>query len=278
MPAPYTYNRQYTWPSAADAVAVTPNAGTWTDSAWFELVAAADASAIVTGLIVQPDDALGAFAATSFEIDLGIGAAGAEAVVATFRGHYGDAADCGPGRLPAPIGLDVVPNGVRVAVRIRIGAHSTNNAWRVAATYLAKPIRGSLLTTSRRQQCYPSAADNIVCTLGAGAWANSSWVEVVAATLSGIVVVSLVIETTFVTTTGTHWEFDLGVGGSGSEVPIATVRTCDVIGTTDGPRVIPLFTPLDAVPAGSRLAVRTRASTVTSRHAGFALNYIPKPL
>jgi hypothetical protein len=275
MPAAYTYNQQFTWPSAADAVAITPDAGTWTDSAWVELTAAADASSVITGIVVQPDDAV---TAQAFEIDLGIGASGAESVVATFRGHYGSGLDCGPGYIPATIALDVVPAGVRVAARLRLSSHSSNNDWKLAATYLKKPLTGSVLTTSQRQKCYPSAANNIVATVGASAWANSTWVEVQAATLSGIIVVSLVPVTSFVAAAGTQWEFDLGVGGAGAEVVIATVKTTDVTGGTDGPRVVPLWTPLDMVPAGSRLAVRTRANVPTSRHAAFALNYFEKPL
>ncbi len=147
-------NAQFTMPSAAASVAVTPNNTAWTNSAWFELLASTSTSIVLTGLIVTPDDAN---VTSHFEVDIGTGAGGSEVVVTTFRGSYGSQFYASPGYLPLTIPLDNIASSKRVSCRMR-KSHSGTLTWTVAAVYYKKPLIGTLLTTAKPQKAAPAAA------------------------------------------------------------------------------------------------------------------------
>lgn len=272
MAVPVCSNPQFVAPAAADSLSLTPSSSAWISSSWVELVAATAAAWVVTGLVVRPEDNA---AYSVFEIDIGVGGSGSEVVVDTFRGTFANTHYASPGVLPRPIGLDHIASGARVSLRMRKNTTSTV-PWTVKVGYYAKPLVGTLLTSAQPQKAYPPAANDIQWTIGASAWANSSWTQMVAATEAAIVLVGLVAGVGF---GQDSWEFDIGIGAAASEVVLTTVRIRHQgIQFVDGPFLIPFFPPLDAVPNGSRLSVRTRVSDTTLAGALGTLVYVPKPL
>lgn len=266
-------NRQYTAPPAASGVVVTPNSSAWTNSAYFTLIAATDAAIVLTGLSIQPE-------ITStleyFEIDVATGAAASETVVTTIKGTYSLTYYCSPGYIPFAIPLDNIANGARVSVRLRKSNTSTGT-WSVSATYYKKPLVGTMLTTAKPQKCIPSAATPTSLSIGASAYANSTWTQLVASTATDIVITSFVPRVSGFG--GDDWEIDIGIGAISSEVVFATLKLhTTVLGGAGGPNTITLYTPYDAIVAGTRIAARTRVSTITSRTCNLAYNYIEKPL
>lgn len=106
---------------AGAGVPVIPNGVAWGNSAWAELTSGLDHAVSLYGLAVE--HATGA----ECELDIGVGAAGAETVLTTLRMSYGGmSGDDGPNwqSLPAPY---PIPATTRVAVRLRKSGTSTTN-------------------------------------------------------------------------------------------------------------------------------------------------------
>lgn len=267
MAMEWTTNAQFTAPSAAASVAITPNAGSWVNSAWFQLLAAAPADALITGInVVIPG------AAEPFEIDLGVGGAGAETVITTFKGQYKAAGTHGQGYIPHVIPLDAVPSGSRITARLRKNGTSVT-VWNVNLTYLRKPITGNLTTTTKPQKVAPAAAILTIAT-PASSWTNGSWGTVLAAAAADLVVVGVVIPAL---TGSQDWEIDLGVGAAASE-SVITSFPGRRSGLTDGPCFFPLPNPLDVITSGQRVAARIRGAEAAARNTTIAIVYHEKPL
>ncbi len=268
----WTTNRQFTAPSAADLVTITPNATPWANSAYVTVVASTDAAWLLTGLLVSPDDTgLQEMA----EIDVATGAAASEVVVTTFRLDYGRTYYTSPGYIP----LDNIGNGVRVSVRLR-KSNATTNTWAAGLTFYKKPLTGLLLTSAQPQKCYPPAADDVALTLNPTPWASGPWATVVASTGAAIVLTGIIMDTYEI---AAEWEYDIGIGAAASEVVLDTLRVRNAgsggpNGTVDGPRYLPFYNQREGIAASSRLSVRCRCSLPPSRGARVALTYVEKPL
>lgn len=264
----WTTTAQETAPAAAGAVALAPSASSWVNSALFELLASAPAALLVTGINISISGT-----AQPFEIDLGVGAAGLEAVVTAFRGDYKDASFRGPGYIPHVIPLDAIPSGSRISARLRKNGTSVT-PWKVCATYLRKPITGNLTTTAKPQKVAPASAV-LTVTTAASAWGNGSWGTVLASAASDIVITGLVLP---VLGGGQEWEGDLGVGAAASETVITTEHAVRDNSISDGPSVFPLANPLDIVLSGQRVAARIRGAEAAARSLTVAIVYHEKPL
>ena len=116
----------------------------------------------------------------------------------------------------------------------------------------------SLLTTLPIKLA-PATDDGISVTDG-GSWAWSSWVTVIASTSTSISVAGIFDS---ITGNNVEREWQLGIGSAGNEVHIGTFRAYER-STNGAPRAMYMVpVPLDAIPAGSRLSVRTRQSGVS---------------
>jgi hypothetical protein len=257
---------QLTAPAAAASVTVTPNASSWANSAWVELIASTASAIVLTSVEVS---VVGV--AQPFEIDIGVGAVASEAVITTLRGRYVDLTYHGLDHMPLVIPLDNIPSASRVSIRMRKNSTSVV-VWKFAITYLAKPITGSLLTTAVPTKCVPSAAASITLSTNATPWANSTYTTIIASAAADLVLVGVVARPT---SSGVITEIDIAVGAAASEVIITTLRVLG--GPTEGPHFIPLYCPLDAIPSGTRVSARNRRSA-NSGTPDIALVYLEKPL
>jgi hypothetical protein len=262
---------QYCAPAAANPVTLTPSGVAWTSSAWVDVLAAAPAAAVLTGLVVRTN--YGGSPDTSFEVDVGTGSAGSETVIATFRGHlrgfFGSKFSEPQCWLPCGLLIDNIANGARVATRIRHNTTDTT-AWQVAITYLQKPLTTTLLTTANPLKCFPVNAQNLSVACGSTAWTNGSWVQVRSASGPALVLVGLCVKAS------NYWEIDVGIGTAGSESVMTTLRG-NASGLFSFPNYVPLCLPLDTIAASARVAVRGRGSDTSATHL-VGLSYFEKPL
>jgi hypothetical protein len=119
----------------------------------------------------------------------------------------------------------------------------------------------------------PSAAAGVSVTPSGTAWANSSWVQVIASTPAPIVVVGLVVGGG----PSVEFEFDIGKGAAGSEKVVATISGNTESGASS-PRWLPLPIPVDNIAAGQRVAVRVRKAGTSTTAYTVKLVYYEKPI
>jgi len=264
----WTTNAQQVAPSAAVGVSVTPSGTAWVDSSWVQVIASASADAVLTGIIVaQPG-----ISNVDFEVDIGVGGAGSEVVIATVKGFFIDNLAYGPNLFPCILPIDAIPNGSRVAVRMRKSGTSVLT-WSFAITYYLKPITGTLLVTASPLLCVPTGAVGVSATANLSTWVSGSWVELIASTASAIVVTGVYAKNSL---TGLQYEVDIGTGGAGSETTVHTVRCYNNNGD-GGPYMNWLRNPLDNIPSSTRVACRARANS-GSQVVLVGLLYHAKPL
>jgi len=250
-PGQYTTTALKVAPSAAAGVTVTPSGTAWANSNWTQVIASTPTAIVVAGLVV------GGGASVEFEFDIGKGAAGSETVIATISGVTKSGASS-PRWLPLPIPIDNIASGQRVAVRVRQAGTTATN-YTVKLVYYEKPISGSVATTPNPSLVAPSAAAGTSITPSGTSWANSGWTQVIASTADAIVLGGITINPA----AAVEYEIDVGVGASGSETVVTTIRGRST--TTGAPQTIILQPLLDNIPSGSRVSVRLRkASTSTT--------------
>jgi hypothetical protein len=271
MPLQWTNSPQFTAPSAADGVTVTPSGSSWVSSAWVELSPSITLASVLTGISLRT--ALSAVGA-QFEIDIGTGPAASEVVIATYKGFHVQVTSSIGSHLyvRSVIPIDAIGAGARLSCRIRLSGTSVV-VWQIKATLIAKPLVGTLLTTVTPAKVAPSAANMTAVTTSATPWLNSGWSTIIATTSADIVVVAVVM---FQLTSTVDFEVDIGVGGAGSEVVRTTLRG-RTASQVDSHWIIPLPNPLDNIATGVRVAGRGRSSG-TSDDVRFGLIYHEKPL
>ena len=257
-------DRQYTAPSAANSIAITPTGVAWTNSAYVTVLDPTPAACVLTGVILATTDGASGAVTYDAEVDIATGAAAAEVVIATVRVRLSRVFDGTSTTVPThvcalPIPIDAIGAGVRVAARLRKNNTNTT-AWKVAITYLQKPLTTTCLTTAVAPKALPPAAAGITATAGSPAWASGAWVQLRAATGAALVLTGVVCGPP--SANDVAYELDLGIGGAGAETVITTLRIG--AGNQSMLALVGLPTPLDAVPAATRLAVRLRCATASA--------------
>lgn len=123
------------YPPAGDGISIAGPGTAWQYSAWTELVAATTAAIVIPALVILPPNST-----FDWEVDLGIGIAGSEAVLTTARGHVRSTNGVlGPAWHQFIPALDNVPAGSRLAVRLRKSG-TFAGATLIAAMYYGKPL------------------------------------------------------------------------------------------------------------------------------------------
>lgn len=262
MPLTLLFDRQYTAPSAANSVSITPSGGAWTNSAYVTVLDPTPAACVLTGVTLYTADGSGNSIVYDAEVDIATGAAAAEVVIATVRVYvkrvFSSSQTEQTHLVLLPIPIDNIGAGVRVAARLR--KNNTNTTvWKVAITYLQKPLTSTILTTATAQKALPAAAVGATVTAGSPAWANGSWAQLRSAAGAALVVTGIVAGAP---SASANYELDLGTGGAGGETVITTLRLLTSNQSFSG--VVMLPTPLDNVAASTRLAARLRCATASA--------------
>ncbi len=267
----------YVCPSAATAPNVTPSGTSWNNSAWVQLTAASDTDWLVTGLTVELVNNGSPASGVDFEVDIGVGGAGSEAVITTFKGYVGDN-NISYMWFPSFIPVDAIPSGSRVAVRMRKSGTSTN-VWVFALSHLKKSTTSGVyvFASTKPTKVVPSAAVGTTLTNSGVAWSSGAWVQLIASTSTAIVLEAVPTDN-FTQNGSVEVEIDIGIGAAASEVVITTLRqSYKGVDPSRGYILIPIWPPLDAIPASTRVAARMRSNDTVGTLPIFLL-YKEKPL
>lgn len=260
-------------PAAADSPAFTSSGSAWTNTTPTELHSGLTDIAVIGILIDGP-----AVNLQEYECDVCTGAAASEVARGTVSWAQGNGGSMAKHFLR--FGKPIYLSGTnRISYRVR-------SSEAAARTFHAKlqyvPI-GKLSTSSVLQAttsvagCTPDAsALGTLASNNSGAWAQSNWLALDTGTATAQVLTGLTTDWPGVTAND-EVEFDLGVGGAGSEVVIATYA--DAQYALSGPNNTVRFPiPVDAIPASSRVSVRFRKKSTTARTVGFGYEFNKKPL
>lgn len=245
-------------PSAATGTQVTPSGIANTYGAWAEMTAAASGDWRLAAIVVRP----GTFVSGNYyEVQIGIGAAGAEVAVATVRGYEGTNSG-GAGETGSTFTLaapaDVISSGQRVSARLSQVSTNTS-AWSISLSYWVTPVSADSVmpTTTVGPVSVPPQA-LLSATTNASIDTYGSWVEVDAATASVWHITDILCHST---TNFLTWGVQIGLGAAGSEVATWTVYTEQTWFAANawegGPWTVPVR-PTWKIPAGTRVAVRVK--------------------
>lgn len=270
----YLRNVPSKWlPSGADGASVTSGPlPAWTNGAYVEVSASMAARSYLASL-VSGNHNIGA-ATFQVAVDIAIGAAGTEAVIATHRLVCFGGVGCEEGGLiPFAVPMDKIPAGSRVSLRARTNGGTIT--FRLSIGY----YEGFEATHVTTKQCYelPANINGVSVTPSGTAWINSGWVELTAGITTVIELALLCCPTSLL---AVEYELDIGTGTAGSETVITTVAgirkpsTGGPAGTTTGPY---LPRPYKIV-ANTRVAVRLRKEGTSTTAWLISAEYYDDPL
>jgi hypothetical protein len=179
FPADLLSDYQHTAPDGADS-AIAFGGGVDTFGDWVELDPDISHDSILTGMVILHESVT---IDQWYEGQIGIDETTA---IATFRGYTKRIANSsGASGIiwhPSVIGIDAIPANSQLCGRVRWGSSNTTAEWYLAATYLKKPLTGSLLsTTSALKVISPGAA--LSATTGGSAWTFGTEVEIKASSV-----------------------------------------------------------------------------------------------
>lgn len=274
MAVDYTTTVLQCAPTAAAGTSVTPSALDGGTGNWFEIHAATPTAWLLAGIELLPEQVASVFYAVRFIVDIGVGAAAAETVIASFPGSWvSTGGSASFTQYVLPLLIDAIPASSRVVARVRRWDATSTGAWKVKVLYYAKPLVGSVVTTVNAPKVYPIGAPSVTLVGALGVWTNGTYVSLVASTATAVVLLGAVI---FDSGNGNSSETDIAVGAASAEVVIATLHYFQST-QPSSPGFCAFGTPLDLVPIGSRISARTRgdSGTVTVK---LALLYVEKPL
>lgn len=221
------------FPAATYGASVTPG-NSWANSAYVQVVSAAamTTNMLLTGLVVYELINTTATAVTeAFEVDVAVGAAGAEVVVATVGAAIGYLAS-GTTDTKTILKSETLPimptrldTGVRVAVRAR---KSGTNTLALSCSIIGYPAASYPPITSRPDPAqylqamekrggavtYPGAGLTTL-TLAGSVWTFGAWAEVVASAAAEMLITGYAGGDL---TTGLIVHMEIGTGAAGSEV------------------------------------------------------------
>lgn len=243
-------------PSGAQPSTVTCGAA-WVYGSWVQVIASAGANLHLAGVV------LGDATATQFEIEIGIGGAGVESGIHTFRSTLGNAGSDSQSQFSLfPVPLGGITSGDRVSVRARASsAFATFNIG--LATYSSLSDTDHL--TSEQMRSAPAGANSASITPSSTAWDYSTWVELFSGTTVETCLLAIAANAPV---GGVEIEYEIGFGAASSEVGKTIIRTSQ--GTSSGLGPLRLFALPAAlpIPPNTRVAVRMRKSgTSTTAHA-----------
>jgi hypothetical protein len=244
-----------------DGVTMSSSGTTWANGSYVEIAAALATDIVIVGL-VYGDVNNGA----DYEIDLATGGAGSESVIATVRDQSYGITNSEP--FFVPLGVPIaVASGTRLAARLRSSPGSTSAF--LALWYFEGPLGAGVSSsglTTQALRVAPSAS-TVTPTIGTGG-AYGDWVEVITTAAADLALAGF-----SAAAEGHPYDIQIGVGADGAEVPIATFKRS---GGGSGSQTDSVFLPTpisDAIPSGSRVAVRIRSDSTIAGGQSIALYY-----
>jgi hypothetical protein len=247
-------------PSGANGTTITANETAWAWGLWVEFVASAATPLQLAGFSLDSSPSGKA------EIQIGVGAAGSETVIASFRTSTDISLAVADRRLfvlSPPVSK--IGQGDRVAVRLASDQGTATTA--VVRLIYYDGLEDATDYTAAGYYAVPTGAAGVSVTPNSTAWANSAWAEVTSGLEGQAGIAAIVLDGPV---NDLWYEIDLGEGPSGSETVLATVKAWK--GSSEG---VPLRLPaLILVAPATRLAIRLRKEgTSTTAWTGGAVQY-----
>lgn len=245
------------WTSAGgDGVTIQSGTPAWSPGSWVEVIASTPTAIQLMALAFSDHNLT-----THFDVEVSTGAAGLEdaSLIATrpFVPHNG----AGDGVLSYPFRVPIdVPAGARVSLRLR---HSGTLTQGLKASLGYTSGLASAYTTTQPCVSLPFNADGVSLTPSATPGANSGWVELTSGLPDPIKLAALLFLPP--ASTDEQVQFDLGLGGSGSETVISVLTghasNNGGLGEAEAAMDAGLDLPRPySIPASTRIAVRMRHS------------------
>ncbi len=274
--APMTGQATYFAPAANElagfgGVSTTPSGSNWGNSNWFQWSASTATNIVLhsftsTWLCVGGDG-------YDYEWDIGTGGAGSETVKHTLRNAFLDTngiCTLSGGANWTPIWPALrLPSGVRVAMRQRKEGTATS-AMFPTALYIASDSGLSTIYTQQPSTVVPATANGSTITTAAGWASTGTYVEFIASAATDLSITGMLIRTV---TSNEDYQFDIAVGGAGSEV---VKRAVAVMGNAAEGDFFYLVKPALNIAPGDRVAIRGRTA-VGNRTVNVNLVYIASP-
>lgn len=268
----YTSNYQFTAPSGASGISVTPSGVAWANSPWAEIHPGTDFDWALTSVILCNRGTT-----AHYEVDIGVvpvsGAISGCTAISTLKGMVTTLSTYSYGNMPLPIPVDKIPAGRRVGVRMRKSGTSTA-AWSWAIQFYKKPYGGNLQTTTQAMKVLPSAAAPVTLNASSVAWDWGTWVTVSASAPANMVIAAIGLSQPF---TGADFEVQIGVGAVASEVVVTTLKGFESQ-TVTTPGYYPLPNPVSGISSGNRIAARFRKEGTNTTGPDIQLCYYETPV
>lgn len=283
MPVPtfeYTSNPHLIAPTTVSWEPVTVGAGAWTNSSWVELLDPTPGTGIaVTGAMVAVRQSSVVNLPQAYEVELGVGAMGAEVPFGVVMGMALGPTDYGPHRTFRPLGVPYeLADGLRVAARLRKSAYNAGHegTWGIGLGYYELPLVGQLSTTTQSQLPLPPASFGISFNPnGVPQWTWGAWTTISSGLGSDVVI-------TGIQYAGSTAVFELEIGYGSTPTVLTRIRNRTSGGTfgRGGPCNVDFFPPIASVPAGEPIKARWRSTLSTIFDLLFyaKLSYLPLPL
>jgi hypothetical protein len=268
----WTSNYQFSAPSGASGISVTPSGVAWANSAWAEIHPGTDSPWVLTSVI------LGDRGTTApFEVDIGVvpvsGAISGCTAIATVKGIVATTSNYSHAWMPLAIPINNIPASYRVGVRMRKSGTSTT-AWSWAIQFLKTPITGNLQTTTQRLRPLPSAAAGVNCPAGATAYTYGAWTVISASAPANMVIAGLGLTSPY---NGANFELQIGKGAVSSEVALFSIKGYMSV-TTVTPGYQMLANPCSGVSSGDRIVARFRKEGTNTTGPDVHIVYYETPL
>jgi hypothetical protein len=249
-----------TYPTAAEGVSVTSGGGgiAWSYGAWTEIVPSLAADTHIAGVTAWSSS----FSDVVFEFELGVGAVGVETMLHRWRVYGANSANIIGNLYLFPVPIGVFPSGSRVSVRLRNSA-SSSVTFSVSIQFFENYDGLHSADEGEPMSGTQTASALVSVTPSSSAWVDSAWVELTPSIANEIAILGI----TATSPVACDCEWDLGTGGSGSEVVLTTIRTAPKNINSSVP-MSHLWLPAPCpISASTRVAIRMRKSdTSTTAH------------
>lgn len=241
-------------PASAASPSISSPGSAWTFGSWVELIASAAADLYVCGIAIivtaGTDDNL--------QLQLGTGSAGNEVGIHLIRLRVNLVSGVvGASHVVMfPIALGGFSAGDRISARLSDGDVSVETI-RVALMYYEDLDSNNYVTASNPLTCAPLNGTAAITPSGA-AWTDSNWTQLIASAAADIAIAGITFGDEYTgSVDAIQYEFDLGIGGAGSEVVITTTSGNTYDTGNDHMGIAWLQSPIP-VAAGNRVAIRMR--------------------
>lgn len=267
-------------PTDAASITLTYPGSVWTWSAWWEVLPAVGANgAVISGVAWTPGS--GGLTPRDQELQVGVGAAGAETAILTLyaRGATSTSPnDTSSGFNYLPFWIDAVPASARLSVRYRSSNSHSYGSGLAAVGYVEKPLLGSRATTTQPIKCLPSGSAAISWVSPAD-WTYSAWTEVSAAMGATSLLLGPLATARSVNDADGVAELEVGVGAAGAEVPVWSMPTSRHAAVRYESFAMMSAAHGVTIASGSRVAMRYRGTLDAGEtNLGAWLHYLELPL